>query len=166
MEWVMDLVWLTGSLFVLILGLIGCILPIIPGPPISWIGLWILWLGRPEMHPSSAAMIGTGIATVVVMVMDYILPSWGTKKLGGTKAGIRGSTVGLIIGLFFGIPGILFGPFIGAFVGELTKDSKDISQALTSAIGSFLGFLLGTGLKLMVSGWMLYLWLKITFTMW
>jgi len=118
------------------------------------------------MHPSSAAMIGTGIATAVVMVMDYILPSWGTKKLGGTKAGIRGSTVGLIIGLFFGIPGILFGPFVGAFVGELTKDSKDISRALTSAIGSFLGFLLGTGLKLMVSGWMLYLWLQITFTMW
>ncbi|MRR24261.1 DUF456 domain-containing protein, partial [bacterium] len=88
-----------------------------------------------------------GIVAVVVTVIDYVVPIWGTKQFGGSKYGMRGATVGLIIGLFLGPPGIIIGPFIGAVVGELIfKD--DFKYALKAGFGSLLGFLTGVGLKL------------------
>ena len=90
------------------------------------------------------------MVAVVVTILDYIVPVWGTKKFGGTKYGTRGATVGLIIGLFLGPPGIILGPFIGAVVGELIfKD--DMKYALKAGFGSLLGFLTGIGLKLAAS---------------
>jgi uncharacterized protein YqgC (DUF456 family) len=87
---------------------------------------------------------------VVVSILDYIVPVWGTKKFGGSKYGTRGATVGLIIGLFLGPLGIIIGPFIGAVVGELIfKD--DMKYALRAGFGSLLGFLTGIGLKLATS---------------
>ncbi len=97
--------------------------------------------------------------TIVVTLLDYIVPVWGTKKFGGSKYGTRGATVGLIIGLFLGPLGIIVGPFIGAFVGELIfKD--DIRYALRAGFGSLLGFLTGIGLKLAASFVMTFYFVK------
>ena len=88
--------------------------------------------------------------TVIVSILDYIVPVWGTKKFGGSKYGTRGATVGLIIGLFLGPLGIIVGPLIGAVVGELIfKD--DMKYAIRAGFGSLLGFLTGIGLKLAAS---------------
>ena len=97
---------------------------------------------------------------IVVTVLDYIVPIWGTKHFGGSKYGTRGATVGLIIGLFLGPAGIIIGPFLGAFVGELIfKD--DVRYALKAGFGSLLGFLTGIGLKLAASLLITFYFIKV-----
>lgn len=96
------------------------------------------------------------VIVVVVTVIDYAVPAYGTKKLGGSKRGIWGSVAGLIVGMIFFPPlGIIIGPLLGAFLGELSA-GKDSNKAFISALGSFLGFLFGTILKLIVSGYLAY----------
>lgn len=147
-----------GALFI-ISGVLGCVLPIIPGPPLSYIGLLLLHFTE-RYQFSSKFLIIWAIITVVVYVLDYLIPAWGTKKFGGSKRGIFGSIIGLVIGMFFFPPfGIIIGPFIGAVVGELTI-GKDSGAALKSGLGSFLGFLAGTLLKLIASGMMTWYFVK------
>jgi len=147
-----------GALFI-ISGVLGCVLPIIPGPPLSYIGLLLLHFTE-RYQFSSKFLIIWAIITVVVYVLDYLIPAWGTKKFGGSKRGIFGSIIGLVIGMFFFPPfGIIIGPFIGAVVGELTI-GKDSGAALKSGFGSFLGFLAGTLLKLIASGMMSWYFVK------
>jgi uncharacterized protein YqgC (DUF456 family) len=130
----------------MLLGIAGCLLPILPGPPLTYLGLVVLHFTR-FAEISRNMFIILGIVAVVVTVIDYVVPIWGTRQFGGSKYGMRGATVGLIIGLFLGPPGIIIGPFIGAVVGELIfKD--DIKYALKAGFGSLLGFLTGVGLKL------------------
>lgn len=95
--------------------------------------------------------ITLGIA-ILIWLMDYVIPAMGTKKYGGSRYGIWGTTIGLIIGLIFLGPfGIIIGPFAGAFIGEMMYDSKDSNRAIKAAFGSFIGFLFSTGLKFLVS---------------
>ncbi len=134
----------------ILVGIIGCILPVLPGPPISYAGLLLIHLSE-KWQFSSRLLIILALLTIVVTVLDYVIPVWGTKRFGGSKAGIRGSTAGLILGLFFAPFGLIIGPFIGAVIGELIV-RNDMSTAIRSGIGSFVGFLMGTGMKLATSG--------------
>lgn len=153
-----DYLLLISGIFIMILGIIGCLVPVLPGPPFSFIGLILLHLSRFGQFEASTLMILGGIA-VVVTILDYIVPIWGTKKFGGTKYGTRGATVGLIIGLFFGPAGIIVGPFLGAFIGEMIfKD--DIRYAIKAGFGSLVGFLAGIGLKLAASFVMTFYFVK------
>ncbi len=146
----MDILLLTVGIVLIIIGLIGCVLPVIPGPPLSFLGL--LALSYTQWGEFSSNLLWTmAILAVVATVIDYVVPIWGTKKFGGSKAGMWGATIGLVVGLFLGPLGIIFGPFAGAFVGEMTQ-KKDSDKALKAAFGAFLGFLLGVGFKLVVSG--------------
>ncbi|HUS87536.1 MAG TPA: DUF456 domain-containing protein [Bacteroidales bacterium] len=144
-----DYLLLSLSIILILIGIIGCLVPVLPGPPLSFAGLIVLHLTR-FADLSQNLLIILGVVAVVVTLLDYIVPIWGTKKFGGSKYGVRGAAVGLIIGLFFGPPGIIFGPFIGAVVGELIfKD--DFKYALKAGFGSLLGFMTGIGLKLAAS---------------
>lgn len=138
-----------GFAFIL-LGLAGSILPVLPGPPLSWIGL--LFLHMTDAVPSDTSfLIITLIIALLIFALDYIIPAIGTKKFGGSRAGMIGTTLGLIIGLITPIPaGIIIGPFVGAYIGELTNKS-DSKTALKAAFGSFLGFVTGTLLKFIVA---------------
>lgn len=149
-----------GLLCVLV-GLVGSVLPVIPGPPISYIGLWLYHFSSKENHLSILAIVLFTFFTVLVSVLDYLIPAWGTKKFGGTKWGVWGSTLGLVAGLFFGPPGIILGPFFGAFIGE-TLNNQPTDKALKAAFGSFIGFIFGTGLKLILCTTMLVFYLKKT----
>ena len=147
-----------GAIFI-ISGVLGCVLPIIPGPPLSYIGLLLLHFTE-RYQFSSKFLIIWAIITVVVYALDYLIPAWGTKKFGGSKRGVWGSIIGLVIGLFFFPPfGIIIGPFLGAVIGELTA-GKDSGAALKSGFGSFMGFLAGTLLKLITSGLMTWNFVK------
>ncbi|WP_297093773.1 DUF456 domain-containing protein [uncultured Draconibacterium sp.] len=147
-----------GAIFI-ISGVLGCVLPIIPGPPLSYIGLLLLHFTE-RYQFSSKFLIIWAIITVVVYALDYLIPAWGTKKFGGSKRGVWGSIIGLVIGMFFFPPfGIIIGPFVGAVVGELTA-GKDSGAALKSGFGSFMGFLAGTLLKLIASGMMTWYFVK------
>ena len=136
-----------GACF-LLTGLVGSILPVIPGPPLSYAALWLLQATRFAGF-SVKFLIITGIITLVITLLDYLLPVWGAKKWGGSRAGAVGALVGLLAGLFFPPVGIVAGPFLGAVAGELIVGRKS-DVALRSGFGSFIGFLLGTGAKLTV----------------
>ena len=145
----MDYFLLALAIVLMIVGIAGCLLPVLPGPPLSYVGLVVLHFTR-FADISKNLFIILAIVAVVVTVIDYVVPIWGTRRFGGSKYGVRGATVGLIIGLFLGPLGIIIGPFIGAVVGELIfKD--DIKYALKAGFGSLLGFLTGVGLKLAAS---------------
>lgn len=130
----------------MLVGFIGCALPILPGPPISFLAVLLLnWTERVSF--TDDLLWTLALVTAAVTVLDYLVPIYGTKKFGGTKKGVWGSTIGLILGLFFFPPfGIIIGPLLGAFLGELSA-GQDSNKALRSAMGSFLGFLTGTLLK-------------------
>jgi uncharacterized protein len=154
----MDIALLILGIILMIIGIIGCLVPVLPGPPLSYLGLLLLHASRfGDFTPT--ILISLAVVTVVVTILDYIVPVWGTKKFGGSKYGMRGATVGLIIGIFLGPAGIVIGPLLGAIVGELIfKD--DIKYALKAGFGSLLGFLTGVGLKLAASFVMTYFFVK------
>lgn len=139
----------------MIAGILGGILPVLPGPPLSYVGLLLLHFTN-RYQFSSRFLIIWAIITVIVYILDFVIPAWGTKRYGGSNRGIWGSILGLIAGLLtLGPPGIIIGPFVGAVIGECTT-GKDIRTALKSGFGSFVGFLAGTALKLAVSGIMMW----------
>jgi uncharacterized protein YqgC (DUF456 family) len=143
----MDIFLLIIGFLFAFLGLIGSFLPILPGPPTSWVGLLLLHLT--EVVPTNWTFLSIllGIA-ILVQVIDYIIPAIGTKKFGGSRYGVIGTMLGLVIGIIAPIPfGIIIGPFVGAFIGEMIKDSKDKNKALKAAFGSFIGFITSSFLK-------------------
>jgi hypothetical protein len=147
----MDIFLLILGFLVVILGIIGSFLPILPGPLTSWLGLLILHLTK-IIPINYNFLIITLIIAIVIWIIDYFIPAIGTKKFGGTRYGVIGTMIGLIIGmLFLGPLGIIIGPFVGAFIGEIIKDSSNFGKALKAAFGSFIGFLTSTFLKLTAS---------------
>ena len=147
----MDILLLFLGFIFMILGIIGSFLPVLPGPITGWVGLLLLHLTK--TIPQNWTFLGITLAiAVLIWFLDYIIPALGTKKFGGSKYGVYGTTIGLIIGLlFFGPLGIIIGPFAGALIGELMFDSNDSKRAFKAAFGSFIGFLFSTGLKFITS---------------
>ena len=142
-----------GSIFVL-LGIAGCVLPILPGPVLSFLGLLLLALLKNFSPPLTPTLIMImAILTVVVTIGDYLIPLWGAKRYGATKWGIWGSVIGMAIGIFFSPFGMLLGAFIGAVTVEWLVQ-KERGKALKAGWGVFIGSLAGTALKLGVSGMM------------
>lgn len=155
----MDYLLIGFGILFMISGILGCVLPIIPGPPLSYVGLLLLHLTT-RFHFSSKFLITWAIITAVVYALDFLIPAWGTKKFGGSKRGVWGSIIGLLIGMFLFPPiGIIVGPFLGAVIGELSN-GQNSDTALKSGFGSFIGFLAGTLLKLIASGMMTWYFVK------
>ena len=132
----------------LLIGLCGCILPALPGPPISYVGIILLHLTDKVQFTTTQLLVWL-LIVFVVQVLDYLVPMLGTKYTNGSKWGTWGAFIGSILGLFFLPWGLLIGPFLGAFVGELLGD-RTLEQAFKSGAGSLLGFLFGTIIKLAV----------------
>ena len=146
----METVWIILGCILLIAGILGSFLPVLPGPPLAYVALLIQQF-REEKPFTVNFLVIWALVTTVVILLDYYVPIWGTKKLGGTKAGMWGATIGMIIGIFFLPPiGIILGPFIGAVLGELTK-GIDFKIAMKAGFGSFLGFLAGVLMKTVIS---------------
>ena len=141
----MEILLLIFGVLLMLIGVVGSFLPIIPGPVCSWLGLLVLHLTE-SVQKNITFLIITLVIALVIYLLDTLLPIWATKKLGGTQMGTIGSGIGLIIGFFFGPIGIILGPFIGALAGELTQ-SSDLKKAFRSAFGSLVGFLFGTLIK-------------------
>ncbi|MFA7123889.1 MAG: DUF456 domain-containing protein [Candidatus Delongbacteria bacterium] len=159
---VLDIIYSTFAGLLLLAGFAGCILPIIPGPPIALIGLILAYFSSFSVI-SGNTLIYSAIAVVVVTVLDLVAPLIFTKRFGGTKYGLYGATIGLVAGLFFGPFGIILGPLIGAFAGELYKDMGDKRKAFRSAWASFAGFMFGTGLKLITVGVLIWIYVASFF---
>lgn len=134
------------GLALIISGIIGSFLPVLPGPPLAWLGLLMLYF-VPEI-PYDYWLLGISLFFAAgIMILDFLIPIYGTKKYGGTKYGMYGATFGLIVGLFFPPFGILIGPFVGAFLLEIIFNQSSAKNAFRSAWGSFVGFLVSTFMK-------------------
>ena len=143
----MEIFILLVSLLFVIVGVVGSVLPALPGPPLCWLGLLILYT-TPGMEWNYWLLGITFVVTLLIAVLDYVIPAQGTKRFGGSKYGIWGTNIGLIVGIFAPIPfGFFIGPFVGAFIGEMIYNSQDSQRALKAATGSFIGFIASSFMK-------------------
>ena len=139
------------SILLLLVGILGTFLPVLPGLLLSLCGLLIYKFGT----ESSLSMVYIWIfvfLTLLSIILNYVIPARTNRKYGGTRWGSVGSIIGTILGMFF-IPlpfGFLIGMFLGVFVGELLHDAKDKKKAWNSTKGAFIGFLYGTGFNFIV----------------
>ena len=150
----MDIILIILGILCLIAGLVGCFLPILPGPPVAYTGLLLLHFTDKVQFTTAELLIWLLIA-VIAQILDYFIPMLGSKYSGGSRWGTRGCLAGTLIGLFFMPWGIILGPFLGAFIGELLG-GQETGQALKSGLGSLLGFLFGTVLKCVIVGYFIW----------
>ena len=154
--------------FALILGLvgiIGSIIPALPGPPLSWVGLLLVYFSgqRGVADPMTLRFLMIWLAvTVIVTIFDYFVLAWFTKVTGGHKAASVGAMIGLFIGMFSPF-GIILGSLAGAFLGEFLFEKRGVWDSFKASLGAFLGFMSGTGAKLIVSGILFYDIIKYVF---
>lgn len=147
-----ELLLIILAVICLVVGVIGTVAPLLPGVPVSWIGLLILkFVPATKDSLSWTLIIVLGIITLVVTILDNILPLWGTKKMGGNKKVVWGATIGLLIGLFLGPLGVIFGPFLGALIASLLSGTK-LNKATMHASGAFIGYIAGLIVKLATVG--------------
>lgn len=151
----MDITLSIAAFALSILGIIGCIVPALPGVALSYAGLLCAWFTSYSQMTSGAIWLWLAV-TVAVSAADYFLPAWMTRRFGGSRSGAIGATAGVFAGFFLFPPvGIILGPFAGAVLGELLNDRSDVPKAFLVGFGSFLAFVVGTGVKLAASADML-----------
>lgn len=145
----MSIILIIIGLICCLTGIVGSIIPVLPGLPISWVGILLLYF-IPGMTTNYWLLAITLLITIVMFALGYTIPAKGAKKYGGSKSGAIGATIGVFAGLFFPF-GILLGPFIGAFVGELIFNGSSSDRAFKAAWGSFIGFLAGVMMNVIVA---------------
>lgn len=147
----MDSIWpILGVLFAIVLivaGLIGTLLPILPGAPMVFFGLWLIALADDYRHIGWKTLTLLGAIVVLTVVVDFVASAIGAKKAGASRQAITGALLGSIIGMFFGIPGLLLGPFVGAVIGELVAQSR-MERAASVGVATWVGLLAGSIAKL------------------
>ena len=156
----MDFIIIIIVILLLLIGLIGCIIPALPGPPISFSGLLLFHFFTSYNLEENTLWL---LAAVVVAItfLDYWLQVYGVKKFGGGKKAINGTILGLVLGLLLFPPfGLIIGPFVGAFLGAKMEAKEDTNRAIKIAMGALAGFLGGTLLKFTVSIYITFLILK------
>ena len=161
----MDMVYLIAAIasasLLLVLGLLGCVIPVIPGPALSYAAMLLLLPTR--FAPSLGECVAFGVACTVVLVLDYVVPALGAKRFDCSRWGIAGCMAGTVIGMFFGFPGLVLGPFLGAVAGELAAGKK-IGSSMRGGFGAFLGFVFGVLLKVAYcvacAGWCIVAFLR------
>ena len=158
----MDLTLNIVAVAMIAIGLIGVVIPALPGIPVVYGGLLLAaWVGDFE-QVGGWHLLGIGMLAALAMVIDFIAGTLGPKAAGASGWAIAGAAVGTVLGLFAGIPGLLLGPFIGALLGELYA-SGDMHRATNASISTWLGMVVGTAanvaLCFLMLGWYLLVWL-------
>ncbi|MBI4049244.1 MAG: DUF456 domain-containing protein [Candidatus Doudnabacteria bacterium] len=144
--------WLILSGILILVGLAGTVLPLLPGPPVALAGLIILGVASHFEKVGAVAISVFSALTLLTILFDFIGPALGAKKYKSTKYGVYGAVIGAILGVLVGGPiGAFVGPFIGALIGELVFSQKEANSAFKSAWGAFVGFLVSTMFKLAVT---------------
>ena len=157
----MNTVMIVIAVILGVLVIIGSVLPGLPGPPLAWAGILLMYFfggtnGAGEPMSLTLLFVLLGV-TVVVTVLDFIVPAWFTKLTGGSRYASTGAILGLLAGLILPLPfGMVMTSLLGAFLFELLLGGKGAGDSLKSSLGAFLGFLSGTGVKLIASAVMLY----------
>lgn len=142
------------ALLFALIGIAGAVVPVLPGVPMNYAALLLVWWCCPGQI-SGVMLVIWLLLTVVALIIDYVAPLIMTRLGGGSKASMRWATAGMIVGLFFMPLGLVLGPMIGAYLGEMSE-SANSGKSLRVALLSFLAFLLTTGIKLCFSLLMTY----------
>lgn len=138
------------SLLIMIAGLVGIIVPVIPSTPLIWGGAFLYAIFTEFEEITWKILIVFAFLTVFTLVADFIANMYGAKKFGASTWGVIGSTVGMIVGaITTGIIGLVLGAFLGAIISELIL-GKHYKDAFNAGVGSFLGFLGGSLIKLII----------------
>lgn len=145
----MDLSLYLLALGLVLVGLAGAILPMLPGLPFVFGGLWLAAWTDEYRHVGIFTLVILGVLLAIGLALDFIAGSIGTKRVGASPQAVTGALLGTVVGMFFGIPGLLLGPFVGAVLGELYA-RRSLGQAAASGIGAWVGLLLGTITKLVI----------------
>lgn len=143
-----------------IIGIIGCLVPGIAGPPFSFLSLILLSIAKRWEPFSTKFLILMAVITVIITGLDYLLPALGAKKFGASRFGFWGAIIGMLLGILYAPPiGMIIGAFGGAIIGELIR-GKQSYEALKAGWGVFVGVMLSLLLKLMASGVMTFYFIK------
>ena len=146
----MEITLIIAAILLTAFGIIGSVAPVLPGPPLSYLGLVALHFAKEGGVFSVTFLVFWLVVTILVTALDYFMPVYATKKFGGTKYGVWGGAIGLVVGIFIFPPfGIILGPLFGAIAGDLIA-GKQFENALKSGIGSFVGFMVATIVRLAV----------------
>jgi len=141
------------SFIFIITGIVGLLLPTLPGALFIWLGIVSYGILNPNIHWPISFYVIQGLLAISTYVIDYVATFWGVKRFKGTKAGAIGAVIGLAFVFIIGPGGLIIGPFLGAIIGELLAGGE-LRQALTSGFGSFVGFLIALFLRLLICGFM------------
>ncbi|MDR3309115.1 MAG: DUF456 family protein [Tannerella sp.] len=156
----MDIILIVVGAVALLLGVVGSVLPVLPGTPLAYTGLLLLHFTERVQFTATQLVVWL-VLVILTMLADYLLPIMGVRRWNGSRWGNIGCVVGTIFGVFLFPPwGIIIGPFIGAVLGELIIARKDTSSALKAGFGAFIGFLFGTIFKLSVCGWFVFCFIR------
>ncbi|HEY4092914.1 MAG TPA: DUF456 domain-containing protein [Luteibacter sp.] len=150
----MDLALYLLSAVLIVGGVAGAILPVLPGIPMIFGGIWLAAAVDAYQHLGWGWLIAIGIIGAVGVALDFISASLGAKKIGATPRALWGAGVGTTVGMFFGIPGLIIGPFAGAVVGELSS-GKSILRSAHVGVSTWVGMLVGMLAKVVISFLML-----------
>lgn len=146
------------AILMALLGIVGCVIPALPGPPLTYASILLLYLfNNPDNAITGRFLIVWISIVAAVTILDYVVQPYFTKITGGSKLAVRYSIAGMVAGMVFFPPvGIIAGSFIGALIAEFVVNKKPLQSSLLAAFGAFLGFIMGTGLKLAASATMFY----------
>jgi uncharacterized protein YqgC (DUF456 family) len=148
------------GLLLAFVGLIGCFLPVIPGPPLSYASLFIISIAKKWEPFSATFLLIMGAVLVAVSVVDYVFPAIGARRYGASKTGIWFSIIGMLVGVFFIPPwGMFIGAFAGAVIGEITLGKRG-KAALRAGWGILVGTIAGIGIKLAFCGVVLFFYVQ------
>lgn len=142
-----DIILWVISVILILIGIAGVILPALPGTPLVFLGFLLVAYIEDFSKIGWITLTTLGIFTLLSLLVDFIIPSYGAKRVGASRKAISGAAIGSVIGIFFGIPGLILGPFVGAVIGEYIS-RKDLLQAGKAGVGTWLGILLGIAMKL------------------
>ncbi|RUL74582.1 DUF456 domain-containing protein [Dyella choica] len=146
----MDIALYALAIALIVGGLIGTVLPTVPGIPMIFGGIWLAAALDDYQHLGSVWLILLGVLAAIGVAMDFVCASFGAKRVGASSLAIWGASIGTFIGMFLGLPGLILGPFVGALVGELVS-SKSVLRSAHVSIGTWLGLLFGALVKLVLS---------------
>ena len=140
------------------IGLVGLLLPALPGSPLLFAGLLLAaWMENFE-HVGAGTLTLLGVIVVLTYVVDFGAGALGARQFGASRSAVIGAAIGAVVGIFFGLPGILLGPFVGAVVGELAA-ARELREAGVAGVGASIGLIVGAALKLALGFSMLAIYL-------
>jgi len=140
------LLWVSAVLLVLV-GLIGSLVPVLPGPVLVFIGLLLASWAEGFARVGLPTLVILALLTVAVYVVDFLAGAYGVERTGASRRAVIGAVIGTVLGLFFGLPGLVLGPFVGAVIGELTV-RRQLLEAGRAGAGAWLGIVLGAAAKM------------------